>query len=351
MNGVRCLVTSIGGIGVGDQITKALRMTGEHHLVGCDVSDEVAQRRSVDQFVRLPRADNPSYVDRLLVALDDLRIDAAFCGSEAELVVWNRHRSALEESGAMIAIGTPFAIDTAMNKQATDAFLRSEGFNVPRSLVLAGMDDIDLIDFFPVIVKPSSGGGGSRDVFLAQSRAELEALLTYLGRAGSLIQEYIGTPDSEFTVGVLHDLDGRFINSIAVKRLLTSGLNVRSSQPNRTTKSLLGEVLVISSGISHGWVGRFPEVTRQCEPIAEAIGPRGPMNIQCRLVGDEVFVFEINPRFSGTTSIRALMGFNEPQILIQTHITGEAVPERFEYRTGLVLRSLVESLVQGHEDG
>ena len=65
-----------------------------------------------------------------------------------------------------------------------------------------------------------------------------------------MVQEYVGTPDHEYTVGVLHDMDGSFINSIALKRSLNSQLNIRLSVRNRTNKNKLGDELVISSGIS-----------------------------------------------------------------------------------------------------
>jgi carbamoyl-phosphate synthase large subunit len=156
------------------------------------------------------------------------------------------------------------------------------------------------------------------------------------------VQEYVGTPFEEYTVGVLHDMDGNLINSIAVRRLLSGQLNIRTRVANRTGRADLGEALVISSGISQGYVARFPEVTVQCERIAAALGARGAINIQCRLVDGKVKVFEINPRFSGTTSLRAMMGYNEPDVLIRRHVLGESIGKHFAYEEGLVLRGLHE---------
>ena len=69
------------------------------------------------------------------------------------------------------------------------------------------------------------------------------------------------------------------------------------------------------------------------------------MNIQCRFVGGRVKVFEINPRFSGTTSIRAMVGYNEPDVLMRKHIFGEDIPVDFEYEEAVILRSLSEARV------
>lgn len=85
-----------------------------------------------------------------------------------------------------------------------------------------------------------------------------------------------------------------------------------------------------------------PTCTEQCVEIAMAIGARGPINIQCRLVNGKVKVFEINPRFSETTSIRAMVGYNEPDMLIRRHVMGEEIALDFEYEEELILRGLVE---------
>jgi len=195
-----------------------------------------------------------------------------------------------------------------------------------------------------VVVKPSVGGGGSANVFIAQTRDELLAfgthLLTIYPRF--VVQEYVGTPEDEYTVGVLFSQDGSFLNSIAVKRVLGTALSTRARVSNRTARTELGPVLLISSGVSQGRIGHWPEVTGQCEVIAKALKPCGPVNIQCRLVNGKVVVFEINPRFSGTTSMRAMVGYNEPDVLIRKDVFGENIAERFEYREGTIMRALSE---------
>ena len=48
---------------------------------------------------------------------------------------------------------------------------------------------------------------------------------------------------------------------------------------------------------------------------------------------------EINPRFSGTAAIRALLGFNEPDILIRKYLLKQKIG-KIKYKKGLVLRDL-----------
>src|SRR5262249_2137988 len=147
-----------------------------------------------------------------------------------------------------------------------------------------------------------------------------------------MVQEYVGRPDAEFTVGVLFDMEGRFLNSIALQRDLEPTLSVRLRVPNRTGRAELGDTLVISSGYSQGRIASSPDVTLPCERIAAALRPRGAINIQCRWTDGGVQVFEVNPRFSGTTSVRAMAGYNEPDVLLRMRFLGERFPVRFHYR-------------------
>jgi carbamoyl-phosphate synthase large subunit len=134
-----------------------------------------------------------------------------------------------------------------------------------------------------------------------------------------LVQEYVGRVDQEFTVGVLFDAEGRLINSIALNRFILTSLSNRLRVPNRTDRADLGPVLGVSSGVSQGRVDDFPEVRAYCERVGLALGARYAINVQCRLVDGKPMIFEINPRFSGTSSIRAMLGFNEPDLLIRRH--------------------------------
>jgi carbamoyl-phosphate synthase large subunit len=350
-NKLPILITAIGGGGHGEQILKAIRLAkgDRYHVVGADANPNCRQFALVEEHVSLPLASDHSYIDSLLAACKQYKIRALFHGCEPELKLFAAHRDLIEQQDIFLPVNPLSVIQTCMNKEETNRHLEDLGFEPPRFIRVSSKESLKQIDWFPVVVKPSIGSGGSADVYIAQNTTELVGLADYLGLEviadNFLVQEYVGTPDVEYTVGVLHDMDGNYLNSIAVRRLLSGQLNIRMSVPNRTNRQELGPKLVISSGVSHGYVGRFPEVTDQCRDIAKALGAKGPINIQCRLVDGEVKVFEINPRFSGTTSIRAMVGYNEPDILIRKHVFGENIESDFPYLDALILRGLVEHFV------
>lgn len=346
---LRVLITAIGGGGHGDQILKALRLAPQDRYIifGADANPNCAQFQLVSDHVVLPRASDPGYLDALFEACRKFDINALFHGCEPELLKMSGAREQIRAAGIFLPINPHDVITTCLNKALLSEKLDKLGLNPLKYIEISERDALDEVDFFPAIVKPSVGGGGSANCYIVQDKSELTGLsgLLHLGESGQrfLVQEYAGVPEHEYTVGILHDMDGNYINGIAIKRSLESQLNVRLRVPNRTGRSEFGQQLVVSTGVSHGYVDRFDNVISQCKVIAEKLGARGPLNIQCRLVNGEVRVFEINPRFSGTTSIRAMMGFNEPDILMRIHLLGETVSRDFSYDSGWVLRTLEET--------
>jgi carbamoyl-phosphate synthase large subunit len=342
------LVTGVGGGGHGEQILKALRLsTIKYRIIGTDMSPISKGLVNVDIPYLLPPANDPSYTDKLLELCKKHDVKAVFHGSEPELKVMNANREKIEAAGLFLPINPSNVIDICMDKFKTVQFLKDNGFRFPLSARITSKEDLEKVDFMPVVLKPSVGGGGSANLMLAQTREELQVFGQYLLTIYSefIVQEYVGTPDNEFTVGVLSSMTGELINSIAVKRMILTSLSNRIKAPNRTGKPELGKILAISSGVSQGEIGRFSEVTKPCEHMANVLGSTGAINIQCRFVNGEVYVFEINPRFSGTTSLRAMVGYNEPDILIRKHILGEDVKPFFDYKTGYILRGLEESYI------
>jgi carbamoyl-phosphate synthase large subunit len=342
------LITGVGGGGHGEQILKALRLSDKkYRIIGTDMTKISKGLAVVDKPYIVPPASDPNYLATILSICKENDVKALFHGSEPELKVMSDNRDTIISEGIFLPINTKEVIDTCMDKFKTNQFLLEHGFTFPRTNKITSLEDINEIDYYPVVLKPSIGGGGSANTMLAQSKEELIAFCQYLLSIYPefIAQEYVGTPDCEYTACVLNSLDGEYINSIAVKRMITSSLGNRIKVKNRTGRTELGDVLAISSGISQGEIGRFEEVMEQCKPMAAALQSKGPINIQLRFFDNKVYVFEINPRYSGTTSLRAMVGFNEPDILIRKHLFGEHIEPNFSFKEGFILRGLEEQYI------
>jgi carbamoyl-phosphate synthase large subunit len=344
---IRVMVTGVGGGGHGHEIVKALRLAGRYHLIGVDMMESSFGLFDVDEAYTVPPASESHYLDVLLDICQQRRAKVLIHGSEPELKVISRNRDRILKAGLLPLINSHEVIERCMDKWATVMFLREKGFDCPVSIIVNAEGEIPRDFSLPAVVKPAIGGGGSNNIFLVQDVDELVFSCRYLIQQNkvALVQEYVGTPEDEYTVGVLSAFDGELVGSIALRRYILSGLSNRIHMPNRTTRSDLSSILAISSGISQGIIDDYSEVRQLCERIAKALPSKGPLNIQCRFVDGKLYPFEINPRFSGTTFIRALVGFNEPDMLIRRHLLGEVLPNPVRYKFGRVVRGLVERCV------
>jgi carbamoyl-phosphate synthase large subunit len=340
------IVTGVGGGGHGHEIVKALRLAKRWKIIGVDMSPISLGLCDVDVAALVPPASSPEYVDEILSLAVKHGAKAVFHGSEPELKVLSAARDRFTTADLYLPLNSREVIALGMDKAATFSRLEALGVWVPRTREIApGEAPPDWS--MPVVVKPSVGGGGSANTYVVQTREELGFALSVVHAGGlrAVVQEYVGTPMDEFTVGVLHDHSGELVGSIAVRRAIFSGLSNRIKTPNRTGRSELGSVLAISSGVSQGSVEAAPELRAQAEAIAAALGSRGPLNLQCRFVDGRLCLFEINPRFSGTTYLRALVGFNEPDLVLGARLLNEPFPRPPAYRYATVVRGLREEIV------
>lgn len=348
MKKINIMITGIGGGGNGEQLLKALKMSNEKYgIVGCDMNQYSKGLAEVDYPYIVPPASHENYCNILLELCERHKVKAIFYGSEPELKVISKNRNLFIKNNILLPINPADVIAICMDKNSTFEWFKSKGFDFPESHRIANEASLKKVDFLPAVLKPSVGGGGSVNTFIAQTEKELYLFGSYLLEIYNefIAQKYVGNPDAEYTVGVLCDLEGNYLNSIAVKKNILSGLSSKIKIKNKTGDKRYGEILAISSGISQGEIGKFPQVTEFCKKIALELGATGAINMQCRIEEDKIYVFEINPRFSGTTSLRAMVGYNEPDVLLRKYLFGEKIEPDFFYHSGYIVRGLEEKLI------
>ena len=331
------LVTGIGGGGHGEQILKSLKLIEDIDLtiIGTDISEFSTGKALVDHFYVVPKVTESNYKNVVFNIIKKHNISFIFHGSEAELKFISEYRSEFERIGIGHPLNSKEVISLCMNKFNTYVFLKEKGIALPKFKKIASLDDIGEIDFYPLVLKPSTGSGGSADVYVVFDEYDCRLLAEFMLRhnVDLVAQEYIGTHENEYTIGVSSDKNGNILGSIVVKRIINNALS--------TNKKLNG--CVISSGVSQGYVCHREDLQRQAEHIARVLDSRGPLNIQCREVDGKLMLFEINPRLSGTTSLRAMAGYNEPEIIIKNDIFGKV--QNVSYKDMLIMRTIKELII------
>lgn len=359
MDEIGILVTGVGAGSTGEQVVKALRLGRRRYRVVAANVDPARTAVVEDvERVALPPARAPEYLAALAAAAERARARFVVPGTDAELARIAAARAELARlTGAIPLVNDARLVATCSDKGKTARAVARAGLRAPRTaecvslagaLAAVGPGGIS----YPVVLKPRQGGG-SADVWVAQDEEELRFHAARLlgGARSAVLQEYVGDPLHEFTVGVLHGPDGALLGSVALRRELSTLLSVRSRAPNRTGRAELGPDVVISSGFTQGHVDDFPEVRAQAEALAAALGSRGPLNVQGRLVGGDLVIFEVNPRFSGTEAIRAMAGWNGPEALVDVHLGSPCRLSGFRATPRTFVRTLSEHELVGPAAG
>jgi carbamoyl-phosphate synthase large subunit len=336
--GAKVMVAGVGGASLGTEVMKALRLAGRYRVFGCDISS-TAYGLYEEGFERTFLVERDNYVASVLEACATVGAEFLVPGGEQPMVLLSADREQLSQAGVLLLGNGREVIDVFSDKAATFERLAALGVPVPATRVITSESDIEAVGI-PCIVKPATGSGGSNAVFFAPTPAEAMMYAAFIRRMGiePVAQQYVGIDEGEFTIGVLSFPDKTTYGSIALRRALDAKLSV----------SHRGRGGVISSGYSQGYIDIFSELCAQAEKISQAIGSRGPINVQGRVRDGVLLPFEINPRFSASSYLRAMAGFNEVDVLIQYHLTGE-IPRQRVIRPGWYLRSLAESYVPADE--
>ena len=334
---ISVLITGVGGGGIGEQIFFALSLSKyPYRIITVDHDPFNLCLYPIDKSYLVPSATKKEYFSKLLQICKKESITALIPGSEIELSIISKNRDLFNKENIFLPINNNDVIELCRNKWSTYLFLKNNGFSAPKSYLWSESNKIDNLDF-PVIIKPCILSGGSRLVFVAQNNEELSFFCRYLIRQGikPMVQKYVGSYENEYTIEVLTSYEGDILGSIAIKR----NVQGRLSTLYRLKNYYDGDPLCVSTGVSQGFIDDFPNIRKNAEKIAEKLNSRGPLNIQCREDKNEIFVFEINPRFSGTESLRALAGYNAPDSLLRKYILGEDI-KRLNYKKGIVSRGL-----------
>lgn len=143
-------------------------------------------------------------------------------------------------------------------------------------------NDID----YPVFLKPNIGRG-SRGIRKIANDAELEAYFTLeeYSKDEVLVQPFIG--GEEYTVSVT-------VNNL--NKLI----------------AIVPKLVFIKQGVTkHAKSCKNEQIEKACKKIVQTLKPKGSFNVQLKIYNNEIFIFEINPRYSTTLVLSVESGINE----------------------------------------
>lgn len=280
MERTNILVTAACG-DVGYSTIRALSKEGLYNIVGTDIQTLCPVADLLDKFHTVPRAEHKDYPSVMLELCRQHGISLLLPISENEIATLNRLRNLFADSGVTLLMQSQEVLSVFMDKLNTARYFESLGYRVPKTITLSDYDDSFA---FPLICKPRSGYG-STSVRTLNSFKELEAIQAH-GRSDLLLQEYIGTPDEEYTTGVFSN--GQQCDVITFRRYL--GISGFSQVVYAMEEAFMAAMAA---------------------DVAKDLNIQGSFNIQTRKVDGVHVPFEVNPRISSTVMFRSRLGFSD----------------------------------------
>jgi carbamoyl-phosphate synthase large subunit len=250
----------------------------------------------------MPPVASNNYLPSLTDVLKRHRIDYLLCGIDSEVPVLARHASnILEATACRVLVPDHEFVDTCSDKFLTAEWLHSLGISAPNTwrgdCFLAAMQAGE-IESFPLILKPRKGHS-SIGVRCISDRAELDTIESLVDE-NVCIQEYL--PGLEYTCGLLYDAEGQLRDWLVTRRELSGG------------RTIIAEVC------------DDPVLDEFIREFGTRVFARGAINLQLRLnAAGRPAIFEINPRFSGSTIMRLAAGYNDAARLIECHVRGDVI--------------------------
>src|SRR5918999_2324577 len=258
-----------------------------------------------DVRVLAPRIDDPGYVDSIAGLVDEHDVQLVVPLTDLDHVPLSHAR---DDLGALVLLPSEEVVRLVGDKYLGHVFFEQQGIPTPQSWLPEHVPDWAE---YPLLVKVREGYG-SRHIYRAQDRAELDFFLRY-----TTVPSFVQTccRGEEFSIDVFCDLDGRCLNAI----------------PRTMIESKGGESI-------KGMTIRDEVLIELGRDVSEKLQLVGPANIQCfREADDSHFITDINPRFGGGFPLPLAAGGRYPELALPLARGERPEPRLGEFRDGIVM--------------
>jgi carbamoyl-phosphate synthase large subunit len=258
-----------------------------------------------DRYALVPRVHDPAYIPELRDLVAEYDIDLIVPLTDLDHVVLARAR---EELGALLLLSDLEVVRCVGDKYLAHRLFEQRGFASPPTWLPDELpDELD----FPVLVKAREGFG-SRHIYRAHNRAELDFFLRYT-TVPSMVQAVCG--GEEFSIDVFCDFEGRCLNAI----------------PRTMIESKGGESI-------KGMTIKDWDLIEVGRAVAEALPIWGPANIQCFRESDGRHeITDVNPRFGGAFPLPLAAGSRYPELALALATGERPEPRLGDFREGVVM--------------
>lgn len=289
---IKVLVSGVGGdAGIG--VILALKASGLPLEIHTSNSRTDAAGLWLGEAAhKSPEVSSNTFLPWLLETIAASKINVYIPTVDSEMSLIAENVKLIESAtGCKILVGEERVVRCCSDKRLTGELLRVAGLPVLNTFSLTDLppfDEIRRMNRFESgwVLKPAKGKG-SENVRFLDNLSELNLF----GTSGELIIQEAAPKDSrEFTATIFNNWRGNSFQVAFWRKLNDQGSTYFAETVQGDESEIISEELL---------------------RLSKVLGI-GNWNIQGKLWRDKVLVFEINPRFSGTTEIVALNFFNAP---------------------------------------
>ena len=319
---IRVLVTGAGS-GVGQSITKALKLSKLNlKIITADIGIFNPGLFRYDESIIIPKVENRNSLKWFIRNIKAKKIDIIMVGSEFEVEFFSKNKKIIEKkTGVKICVSAYQTVRIAGDKYLTVKFLKENNLPYPKTYIPKNLSHAKQIIEkckMPIYLK-NRFGTSSRNVFLINNKKDLSRIFHIV--PNPIIQEFAGQRGNdlkyEYTCSVFFTKQSKLIGPFIARRQLREGTSWIIEVRNF---NFLKPLLI---------------------RIAKLLPSVGSLNIQLRDGLNGPVPFEFNARFSGTTSIRAYFGFNEPEMFIKNYYLKKKLTNP-KVRNGISMRYIDE---------
>lgn len=319
---IRVLVTGAGAL-LGQGILRSLRMgNNKYHIVSADPSELSTGHVLADSSYLIPFVNDNKYLERIEEIILKEKIECIFIGTDVELPIFSRKKEYLENKyNIKVFVSSEKVIEISNDKKKTADFLKENNFPYPFSIMTSdtlGIKKLNELAEYPYIAKPVDGAR-SKGLRMINNEKDLKEVCSFENNL--VVQEYIEEDEGEYTTGCLV-VGGECKAVVSMVRDLRDGNTWRAYRNKETSK--------------------YDEII---ENVVNKLEADGAINFQYRIKNGKPIIFEINGRFSGTTPLRAMFGFNEVEALINFHIKGKTI-QTINLKEGVILRAFSDIFIE-----
>ncbi len=306
-------ITCIGS-GIGQSIIHSLRLSPlPIQTIGFGNNAFANGAYDCDQHEYVPSIFAPDYIESLLEKCLQFHVNLIIPGMDLDAWILSENADRFEASEIKILTSDKKLHSMCRNKESICKELKTVSDHFVRCYTKANfLEGIKRGEVsYPCIAKPQKGSGSIGVKMLTNEQDFNEIVndyfiqeLVYPNSKDANYQKFIEEVKngrvsqlSEISIQIVTDVNGNEIGRMASRNNLKNGVPI--------------EIIPVDDQTIWDAVDKIL-------PRLLELGMRGPMNIQGRITDTGIRFFEINPRFTGITGLRAMMGFNEVEECVKS---------------------------------